>query len=72
MRFHVSSGSVTNSDLLARDEVFTLFGPDTIDVETTLSGLLLDGDARLVTTDIQARNGIIHVIDGVLLSSSIA
>ena len=72
LRFHVSSGSVTNSDLLARDEVFTLFGPDTIDVETTLSGLLLDGDARLVTTDIQARNGIIHVIDGVLLSSSIA
>ena len=66
LRFHISEAVLSQSEIEAREEVFTLLG-DTIDVELTDDGVVLDGDAQFVVTNIRAKTGVLHIIDGVLL-----
>jgi transforming growth factor-beta-induced protein len=63
LKYHVVAGSVPSSSL--KGDVETLNG-DSITVTVDV-GLMLNDDANVITADIMASNGIIHVIDKVLL-----
>ena len=63
--YHVAEGSVMASQVVELDEVMTVYG-ETVDVEVE-DGTVMIGDATVVITDIEASNGVIHVIDSVLL-----
>ena len=68
LRFHIVEGTLNESTIESLDSVITLFGvSDRVDIELTDDGILLDGDALFVVTNIRAKNGILHIIDGVLL-----
>jgi len=49
-------------------KVPTLLGPE-LDIVVSESGVTVNG-ANVITADIQASNGVIHVIDAVLLPPS--
>lgn len=61
LTYHVVSGKVLSTDLLAASSATTLQGED-ISI-----GLAVNGVANVITADIEASNGVIHVIDAVLL-----
>lgn len=68
LTFHVAPESLQASQVLSRTSIDTLFGT----AIGQQNGRLVDADpdfknAGFVTTDIQAANGVVHVINGVLL-----
>jgi uncharacterized surface protein with fasciclin (FAS1) repeats len=64
LTYHVVSGSVYAADLSAGD-VPSLEGSA---IAVSLDyGAMLNGEANVVQTDIEASNGVIHVIDAVIL-----
>ncbi len=65
LRHHVVAGRVPAAELASRHTVQALDGRD-LDVATT-DGAVTVGAARLETTDIVASNGLIHVVDTVIL-----
>jgi transforming growth factor-beta-induced protein len=63
--YHVVSGTVLAEDVVMLDEAETLLGESvSIRVE---GGMVYINDAQVIITDIIASNGVIHVIDSVLL-----
>ena len=68
LTYHVIPGAVMAKDIVGLNEASTVQGTS-ITVTTNDSGVMVDG-ARVVTTDIEASNGVIHVIDKVLLPQS--
>ncbi|MCS6827207.1 MAG: fasciclin domain-containing protein [Caldilinea sp.] len=67
--YHVVAGKVMASDLSDGLEVATLQGES---VKFTLGdGVAMVNDANIVAADIEASNGVIHVIDSVLLPPSV-
>lgn len=75
LQYHVAAGSLQSSQVLATDAVTTLAGADvTIDTSNGVRFADLDPDLpdpAPVTLDIQAANGIVHVIDGVLIPADL-
>lgn len=75
LTYHVVSGEVMAADVVGLDgqQVTTLQGGQfTVEIEGD-KVVLVDGAGNrvnVVTTDVQASNGVIHVIDGVLLPSA--
>jgi uncharacterized surface protein with fasciclin (FAS1) repeats len=67
LTYHVVAGSVPAGDVVALDgqEVATVNGA-TVAISIDGENVMVNG-AKVITTDIQASNGIIHVIDAVLL-----
>jgi uncharacterized surface protein with fasciclin (FAS1) repeats len=65
LRLHVVEGRLASSDLVGMPAVLTLEG-ETVPV-TMEQGIMMIGDASMNLTDIQASNGVIHVIDAVNL-----
>lgn len=65
LTYHVVEGSVMSGDL-AEGEVATLDMGNPIDIALPESGPRIN-NARVLTADIEASNGVIHVIDTVLL-----
>ena len=64
LTYHVVEGEVTSDQLTEGQEVTTVNGaPATI----TLEGGPMINDATISQPDVQASNGVIHVIDSVLL-----
>lgn len=64
--YHVVAGEVYAETVVTLDSAMTVQGSD-ITIEVTDAGVLLNGEILVTMTDIQASNGVIHVIDGVLI-----
>jgi transforming growth factor-beta-induced protein len=63
LQYHVVSGNILSSDL-TEGAVATLNG----DVTFTLSeSVMINGNSEVIATDIQGTNGVVHVIDRVLI-----
>lgn len=65
LKYHIVSGRLYSDAALAAKQVETLQG-EALAIEVA-EGTAMVNDARLVSTDIDASNGVIHVIDSVLL-----
>ena len=65
LTYHVAGERLTAADVVARTEIMTLNGAS-LGVRVEGDAVWV-GDARVIRTDVEATNGIIHVIDAVLL-----
>lgn len=68
LTYHVVAGKVYASDVVKLSSADSLQG-DTIDINTSMGKVMVDG-ANVVVTDIKGSNGVIHVIDSVILPNS--
>lgn len=66
--YHVVSGEVDAETVVTLDTATTVQGED-ISIDTS-NGVVLNGNAEVTMTDVKASNGIIHVIDAVILPPS--
>lgn len=64
--YHVVDGTIYAEEVVTLESLTTLQGQD-ITLEVTSDGVILNGEVMIITTDIVTNNGIIHVIDAVLL-----
>jgi len=64
--YHVASGKFTGADLLEKKTVTTLQG-DKVTIQLVNGNVILNGHIKVTTANIEASNGIVHVINGVLL-----
>ncbi|WP_421919351.1 fasciclin domain-containing protein [Marinifilum sp.] len=65
LKYHVVSGNV-RSDQVSTGMVATLNEGNSLDFDTS-SGVSINGNTKVTATDIQGTNGVIHVIDKVLI-----
>lgn len=66
LAYHVVPGKTMSSDLAGQDiEVATVQG-EMVEIDATNGGVMVD-QANVVQADIEADNGVIHVIDAVIL-----
>jgi transforming growth factor-beta-induced protein len=63
---HVVAGNIT-SDVLDSGYVQTLNENKSIMIDVTDGGVTIDESINVILTDVQGTNGVIHVIDGVIL-----
>ena len=68
LKYHVVPGKVMAADIVNLTSVTTLAEKD-VSIEVVDGGVVLNGSVNLIETDIEASNGVIHVLDGVLLPS---
>jgi uncharacterized surface protein with fasciclin (FAS1) repeats len=66
LTFHVVSGNVSSGEVVKMTSVKTLEG-GSISVGVKQASVYLGEDAKVVGADVKASNGVIHVIDHVLL-----
>jgi uncharacterized surface protein with fasciclin (FAS1) repeats len=70
LKYHVVAGRVYSDAVLKQKSIETLAG---VDVRVSLqNGKAMANKSQIVATDIDAANGVIHVIDAVLLPSDAA
>jgi uncharacterized surface protein with fasciclin (FAS1) repeats len=67
LTYHVVPGKVTAADVVKLTSAKTVQG-QTVSIKAIDKGVMIDG-ARVLKTDIPASNGVIHVIDAVILPS---
>ncbi|MFQ4144811.1 fasciclin domain-containing protein [Chlorogloeopsis sp. ULAP02] len=68
--YHVAFGDVRSDDLAQLDEAETVEG-SVVAIESS-NGKIKVNDANVIKTDILTDNGVIHVIDGVLMPAILA
>lgn len=66
LTYHVVDGKVLAEDVVTLDSAETLNG-QSITIEVVDGGVVLNGEANVIITDIVTSNGVIHVIDAVLI-----
>ena len=66
LTYHVVSGKVAGADVVKLKSAKTVNGKD-VTIAVTGADVMLNGTTKVTKTDIAASNGIIHVIDSVLL-----
>jgi uncharacterized surface protein with fasciclin (FAS1) repeats len=66
--YHVVSGKVTAGDVVKLSDAATVEGSDVM-IKVNGSGVMIN-NANVTQTDVMASNGIIHVIDTVLIPTS--
>lgn len=66
LTYHVVSGKVLAADVVGLETATTVQGSD-IAIEVVDGGVVLNGSANVVATDVDASNGVVHVIDAVIL-----
>ena len=69
LTYHVVSGEVLAADVVSLESATTVQGSD-IAIEVVDGGVVLNGSANVVATDVLASNGVVHVIDQVILPPS--
>jgi uncharacterized surface protein with fasciclin (FAS1) repeats len=69
LEYHVVSGKVTAADVVKLTQATTVEGSD---VKIDASNGVKVNDATVVQPDIETDNGVIHVIDTVLLPASVS
>ena len=67
--YHVASGSVMAETVVTLDAATTVQGED-VAISVTDGNVFLNESVQVIITDIEASNGVIHVIDAVLLPPS--
>ncbi len=65
LKYHVVAGKVMAADVVKIEEAKSLQG-STISINAK-NGVVLNGSAKVVKADIECSNGVIHVIDTVIL-----
>lgn len=65
LTYHVLPGKVMSGDIAGKQMMVKTVQGSEVDVNAT-DGVMVDG-AKVVTADIEASNGVIHVIDAVIL-----
>lgn len=65
LTYHVVPGKIMAEDAMAADSATTVQGQDL--TLTTTDGSVMVNDATVIQADVEASNGVIHVIDGVLM-----
>ena len=68
--YHVISGKVFSTDITDGLEAPTL--NDGLKLVFTLGSVIINGDVNVIQADIEAGNGVVHVIDAVLVPSNFA
>ncbi len=63
--YHVVDGKLKASDVVAVERLTTLLGED-VKVDVDEEGVFING-SKIILADVKAENGIIHVIDAVLI-----
>jgi len=66
LTYHVVSGKVLAADVVGLTSATSVQGSD-IAIEVVDGGVVLNGSANVVTTDVEASNGVVHIIDAVIL-----
>jgi uncharacterized surface protein with fasciclin (FAS1) repeats len=66
LQYHVVSGKVFSSDLSDGD-VNTLLPDQTVEVDVNGASVTLNGSAMVSTANIEGTNGVVHIIDEVLI-----
>ncbi len=70
LTYHVVAGKVLAADVMTMDgKSATTVNGAALKISTT-GGVKLNGEVNVVKTDIECTNGVIHVIDSVLLPSA--
>lgn len=64
LTYHVVSGKVMSKDVSNLKEVMTIQGSN-VKIDTT-NGIMIN-DSKVITPDIECSNGVIHVVDTVLM-----
>ena len=64
--YHVAHGKFTGSDLVAMEEITTIQGEE-IEIEYEDGKVILNDEVEVILANIEASNGIVHVISAVLL-----
>ena len=65
LTYHVVPGAVSSSEVVRRTSAKTVQG-QSVEISTKGGGVLID-NANVVKADVRASNGVIHVIDSVIL-----
>ncbi len=66
LTYHVVPGKVLAEDVVALSAATSVQGSD-IAIEVVDGGVVLNGSANVIATDVEASNGVVHVIDAVIL-----
>ena len=66
LTYHVVSGKVLAADVVGLDSATTV-QVDDISIEVVDGGVVLNGSSNVIATDVEASNGVVHVIDSVIL-----
>merc|ERR1712037_865947 len=67
LTYHVVSGAaVFSKDLKPTQNVKTLQGDDVL-VRSSSAGVIINGKSKVIAADIAATNGVVHIIDTVLM-----
>jgi transforming growth factor-beta-induced protein len=69
--YHVVAGDVRAADVVNLSSATSLQG-ESIAISVSDGGVVLNGNSRVTATDITASNGVIHVIDTVILPPSLS
>ena len=67
--YHVVEGAVMAETVVTLDSAMTI-GGEAVSITVNDDGVFLNDSVQVIITDIAASNGVIHVIDGVLLPPS--
>ncbi|QPH54307.1 fasciclin domain-containing protein [Pontivivens ytuae] len=67
LTYHVIPGEVMSSDIAGTDVAAVTVQGEAISVSGLGSGVTVNSGANVVQADVEASNGVIHVIDSVLL-----
>ncbi len=66
LTYHVVPGKVTSADIAGKTAMPKTVQGTTVDIDATKGGVMVD-NAKVVKPDVMATNGVIHVIDTVIM-----